>query len=116
MKRQHREFMGRRGEDMACEWMIERGWRILDRRRRTPLGEIDIVAMDGNCLVFAEVKWRRSANNLTESVPEANLTRVAAAGELVAPEYVGPTVDRRIDVVLLAPGTPIRHIANAWQP
>ena len=116
MKRQQREFMGRRAEDMACEWLIGRGWQILDRRRKTPLGEVDIVAMDGNCLVFVEVKWRKSADNLTEAVPDTNFARIAAAGEILAGDYVDGMTDRRIDVVLLAPGAPIRHIANAWQP
>jgi putative endonuclease len=116
MKRQQREFMGRRGEDLAVEWMMSRGWRILDRRRRTPVGEIDIVAQDGDCLVFAEVKWRRSNADLGHAIDERGLARIAGAAESVAHEYDGSGGDRRVDVVLISPGQPVRHIANAWQP
>jgi putative endonuclease len=52
---------GRSGEDAAARHLEELGYRIQDRNVRTPAGEIDIVARDGDCLVFVEVKARRSA-------------------------------------------------------
>lgn len=116
MKRQMREFMGRRGEDMAVEWMLERGWEVLDRRRKTRRGEIDVIARDGECIVFVEVKWRKRAGALDHAIDLRGLARVASASEAVAHEYAQDNEDLRIDVVLLAPGVPVRHIANAWQP
>jgi putative endonuclease len=53
--------LGKSGENYAC-WELERlGYEILDRRYRTRMGEIDIVARDGEVLAFIEVKARRSA-------------------------------------------------------
>ncbi len=57
----HQDRLGRRGEDLACEELRRRGYAILARRFRTRHGEIDIVARDGDVLVFVEVKARSSA-------------------------------------------------------
>lgn len=56
----HRVVLGKSGENYAC-WELERlGYEILERRYRTRVGEIDIVARDGATLAFIEVKARRS--------------------------------------------------------
>jgi putative endonuclease len=52
--------LGIRGEDVACRELERRGYAILARRFRTRNGEIDIIARDGETLVFVEVKARRS--------------------------------------------------------
>jgi putative endonuclease len=52
--------LGIRGEDAACRELERRGYAILARRFRTRHGEIDIIARDGETLVFVEVKARRS--------------------------------------------------------
>jgi putative endonuclease len=54
----HRQTLGKRGEDLACEELQKRGYVIVDRRFRTRCGELDIVARDGDVLVFIEVKAR----------------------------------------------------------
>ena len=54
------ERLGRQGEDLACRELRRRGYAILARRFRTRHGEIDIVARDGDVLVFVEVKARTS--------------------------------------------------------
>lgn len=51
---------GRQGEDLAAAWLAEAGYRIIERNYRCLFGEIDIVAQDGDTLVFVEVKSRRS--------------------------------------------------------
>ena len=53
-----RQARGKRGEDVACAELSRRGYAILARRYRTRLGEIDIVARDGDTTVFVEVKLR----------------------------------------------------------
>ena len=52
--------VGQAGEEAAASYLQRLGWRILERNCRLPGGEIDIVAQDGSCLVFVEVKTRRS--------------------------------------------------------
>ena len=53
-----RGAFGQLGEDLACEELSRRGYAILERRFRTRCGELDIIARDGNVLVFVEVKAR----------------------------------------------------------
>lgn len=52
--------VGDHGEELACEHVVGCGWRLVERNWRCPGGEIDIIAWDGACLVFCEVKTRRS--------------------------------------------------------
>lgn len=51
---------GDRGEELACQYLKKNGYKILERNYRIRGGEIDIVAKDGDCLVFVEVKTRYS--------------------------------------------------------
>ena len=53
-----RHDFGKTGEDLACAELARRGYAILARRYRTRYGEIDIVARDGQSIVFVEVKAR----------------------------------------------------------
>lgn len=116
MKRQQAERHGRTGETRAALWLQAKGWRVLARRRKTPLGEIDLICKRGGIVAFVEVKWRKSAADLDHAIDEYRLSRVAAAVEAVAHEYAQDGEDIRIDVLLLAPGRLPRHIVNAWQP
>ena len=112
--RQAAEAAGRRGERIAGWWLRLKGWSILDRRVRTPAGEVDIVARRGNLIAFVEVKARRTTAELDFAIDERRLARVAAAAEVLMPRYAGPGDDIRVDVILLAPGSRPRHIENAW--
>jgi putative endonuclease len=51
---------GKRGEELAAAYLKDAGYRILERNFRCLFGEIDIVAEEGETLVFVEVKSRRS--------------------------------------------------------
>lgn len=113
-QRRAAETSGRRGERLAAWWLRLKGWRILDRRVRTPAGEVDLVARRGNLVAFVEVKSRRTAAELDHAIDQRRLARVAAAAEVLMPRYAGPGDDIRVDVILLAPGTRPRHIENAW--
>ncbi|MBB3875395.1 YraN family protein [Sphingomonas aquatilis] len=113
-QRREAEAAGRRGERLAAWWLRLKGWRILDRRVRTPAGEVDIIARRGALIAFVEVKTRATAAELDFAIDERRLARVAAAAEVLMPRYAGPGDDIRVDVILLAPGTRPRHIENAW--
>ncbi|MBJ7899730.1 MAG: YraN family protein [Cyanobacteria bacterium RI_101] len=56
--------LGQSGEDLVAEWLSSQGWRILGRRWRWRLGEIDLIAQQVNpaLIAFVEVKTRRSGN------------------------------------------------------
>ncbi|HVJ02339.1 MAG TPA: YraN family protein [Sphingomonas sp.] len=108
------EASGRRGERVAGWWLRLKGWRILERRLRTPVGEVDLVVRRGNLVAFVEVKTRATGAELDFAIDERRLARVAAAAEYLMPRFAGPGDDIRVDVVLIAPRTPPRHIENAW--
>lgn len=108
------EKRGRQGERIAAWWLRLKGWSILDRRVRTPAGEVDLVVRRGAMVAFVEVKARRSDAALDEAIDMRRLTRVAAAAESLAARYLKSGDDMRIDVILLAPGRPPRHLENVW--
>jgi putative endonuclease len=56
-----RQALGKSGEDLAVAELERRGYAVLERRYRTRHGEIDIVAQDGDAIVFVEVKARTTA-------------------------------------------------------
>ena len=58
MSEDRRQSLGKLGENLACAALAQRGYAIIRTRYRTKLGEIDIVARDGDTLVFVEVKAR----------------------------------------------------------
>lgn len=113
-RRRAAEAAGRRGERIAGWWLRLQGWQILDRRVRTPAGEVDLVARKGNLVAFVEVKTRATAADLDFAIDERRLSRVAATAEVLMERYAGPGDDIRVDVILLAPGTAPRHVENAW--
>jgi len=63
--------MGRIGEELACREIEKMGYRILERNYRSKLGEIDLIAMDGNVLVFIEVKTRSSSIDYAKEAIDA---------------------------------------------
>jgi putative endonuclease len=115
-KRMAAEARGRHGENLACEWLREQGFEILAQRVKTKLGEVDIIARQDGITVFVEVKWRAREADRAFAIDERRLIRVARAAELLMPTYVKEGDDMRIDILLLAPDAPVRHIANAWMP
>ncbi|MCW3837364.1 YraN family protein [Sphingomonas canadensis] len=108
------ESRGRDGETQAAWFLRMKGWRILDRRVRTPAGEVDLVARRGSLIAFVEVKTRARGADLDHAIDAHRLRRVAAAAEYLMQRYAGPGDDIRVDVILIAPGTLPRHIENAW--
>ena len=116
MKRQLAERSGRDAEARAASWLSGQGWSILAERVKMKGGEVDLIARKEAVVAFVEVKWRYRPEELDFAIDERRLARVAAAAEALAADYASGGEDIRIDVILLAPGTPPRHIANAWQP
>ncbi|NJC32987.1 putative endonuclease [Sphingomonas jejuensis] len=110
------ERRGRAGETAAAWWLRLKGWTILDRRVRTPLGEVDLIARRAGLVAFVEVKTRATGAELDLAIDHRRLSRVAAATEMLAHRYAAPGDDIRIDVVLIALSRPfaLRHIENAW--
>ena len=61
-KKDRRHRLGARGEQLAVDFLKRLGYRIIAQGHRKKLGEIDVIAVDGQCMVFVEVKtWRSNA-------------------------------------------------------
>jgi putative endonuclease len=93
--------LGRRGERAAEKHLRRNGFRIVARNFRAAGAEIDIVAMDGDVLVFVEVKTRRSreAGAPEEAVDERKQKRMRRAAEIFATRYRADDITMRFDVV-----------------
>lgn len=108
--------LGRFGEALAERYLRDQGWQILARNWRCPHGELDIVALDGSCLVAAEVKTRRGVRfgEPVEAVTWAKAARLRRCAGAFVQQASGGFGGVRIDVLglLLEPGRPvtIRHV------
>lgn len=114
MNRRERERKGRRAETLAAWWLRLKGWRILARRVRTPLGEVDLIARRGRILAFVEVKARASNDSAGLALDEWRLRRVVAAAGALAHRYARPGDDLRIDAIFMVPGRLPQHVQNVW--
>ncbi len=114
MKRQRAEQGGRRAERLAALWLQLKGWKILGRRVRTPVGAVDLVARRGRIVAFVEVKARATAEDAALALDEWRLRRVAAAAEALAPRYARAGDDIRLDAIFIVPRRLPRHMANIW--
>jgi len=115
MNRQRAERGGRRAEAIAALWLQVKGWRILARRLRTPVGEVDLVARRGRILAFVEVKARANVDQAAYALDEYRLRRVAAAAHASSHRFARAGDDIRIDAMFIVPGRLPRHLANVWR-
>ena len=108
---------GRRGERLAAWWLRLKGYRILARDLRTPVGEIDIVARRGRVLALVEVKLRPRAAAALEAIsPRQQQRIVRAAGAFLQRHRKLADLDLRFDTVVVVPGRWPRHVPDAWRP
>jgi putative endonuclease len=102
-------------ESRAAMLLIAKGFRILTRRWRSPVGEIDIIARRRSLLVFVEVKARATLDDAAWSVTDRQRVRIVAAAEAWLARNADDRIrDIRFDAVLVAPGHIPRHIPAAF--
>jgi putative endonuclease len=107
--------LGLSAESRAAALLIAKGFRILARRFRSPVGEIDIVARRRHLLVFVEVKARERLDDAAWSVTERQRARIIAAAEAWLADHPDPSIqDIRFDAMLVAPGRMPQHIPAAF--
>ncbi len=107
---------GRAAERRAAWWLRLKGYRIVAKDFRAPVGEIDLVARRGRVLALVEVKARASLTEAAHALGARQRRRIERAGTIFLqhrPELAA--MDLRFDLVLLAPGRWPRHIADAWR-
>ena len=102
-------------ESRAAAFLIAKGFRILARRWKSPVGEIDIIARRRSLLVFVEVKARERLDDAAWAVTDRQRLRIAAAAEVWLAQNADDRIrDIRFDAMLVAPGRIPRHIPAAF--
>ena len=96
-----RIYLGKSGENAACDELRRRGYAILARGYRTRMGEIDIIARDGPTLVFVEVKARTSDRygGVAYAVTPQKVRRLRRLAGLWLAAQAGRFSAVRIDVI-----------------
>jgi putative endonuclease len=115
------KIVGREGESLACEYLKAQGYKILEQNFHNKLGEIDLIAQDGQIICFVEVKTRRSLNQGQpyEAVNPFKMRKLSLmATSYLKYKYRSLEIPSRFDVISIVQdktGSPrIQHIKNAF--
>src|SRR5262245_63435169 len=96
--------LGLSAETRAAALLMAKGFRIVARRWKSPVGEIDLVARRRRLLVFVEVKARAAFDDAAEAVTERQRRRIVAAAQAWLARHGGDLdCDNRFDAVLVVP-------------
>ncbi|HJM89457.1 MAG TPA: YraN family protein [Dehalococcoidia bacterium] len=116
----YRQRLGQRGEDLAAEYLEERGYKVIDRNVRRREGEIDLIATHQKTLVIVEVKLRSSAQfgGAVEALTSAKQRRLRELAVGYSVDHPELPSDVRIDLIaidLAADGEvgEVQHVVSA---
>lgn len=116
-RRVAREQKGRVAEAIAALVLMLKGYRILARRRRTPQGEIDLIAVRGRRLAFVEVKRRPNRGDAEASLTPLQTGRLHDAAEhWLASRRRYADHDLAFDALFVLPWRWPLHLRDALQP
>ena len=116
-----KKIRGKKGEDLACRYLKEQGYRILDRNVRYKMGEIDIVAQIDDTICFVEVKARTRTDygmprDAVDVRKQHKLIRCAQLYLKLQPGYAqrySPRMDI-VEILYREDGVFARHTSNAF--
>lgn len=111
--------LGKAGEEMAVQFLVEKGYKIIEQNYRFGHGEIDIIAEDKGILVFVEVKTRNTLEfgRPEEAVSRSKLKRIKKIAEGYLYEKEIDDKVCRLDVIAILQMKGIKeinHIENAY--
>ena len=111
----NKRAFGNEGEQAACDYLVRKGWEILDRNVRRGRGEIDIIARKRKITAFIEVKRRTTTafGTPAEAVNAEKQRRIAHAAALYMQQQDLQDACVRFDVIEILSGE-IRHIEGAF--
>lgn len=114
--------LGKRGEEIAGEYLLDKGYRLVTTNFRNRLGEVDLIAIDPNYneTVFVEVKTRRTQTYGTpeEAVDGLKLHKIVKVAESYMQTHAGADDDWRVDIISIAHtggGLRIDHLENVGE-
>ncbi len=116
--------LGERGERLAEEYLIKKGWRLIARQFRAAPGEIDLIMEEGETVVFVEVKTRASSRygSPFEAVDEVKQRHIVQTALCYLKQRGQLERRSRFDIVSIIwpdedDGQPtIEHFPDAFQP
>ncbi len=118
----YKDELGQFGENLACEYLVKKGYKIIDRNVRQKWGELDIIAKSTDkTLVFVEVKTMREISgglSPENQITKSKLKKTQRATMLYAghyPELIDNNKGWRIDLVAIlikTEGPSVRHYEN----
>lgn len=116
-ERRRRYKKGLWAEFAAEIFLMVKGYRVLERRYKTPVGEIDILAAKKRALVAVEVKARGDTQSALYAVTYKNRSRIERAlSYYISRHPQWADKDVRFDVITIKLPFFIAHIDNAWRP
>lgn len=104
--------------EIIAAWFLRlKGYRVLARRYKTPVGEIDLVAKRGRSIAFIEVKARQKIDDALAAVTPSMQSRIIRAAQYFMSRHTNyGDMALRFDLMAMAPPFYIRHLDNAWRP
>ena len=97
-------------------WLRLKGYQILDRRLKTPVGELDLIARRGKVICFVEVKARNTRDAALDALGTRQRRRIErAAAWWCANRQHDPTISLRFDLIAVTPGRRPVHVMDAWR-
>jgi putative endonuclease len=102
-------------EWIAAAWLMSRGYRLLARRYRTKLGEIDLIVKRGSTVAFVEVKNRATHEAAEDAITVAAEQRIRNAADIwLARHPAAEGLTFRFDIVLVSPWRLPKHLVHAF--
>ncbi len=115
MNKVSRYHKGVLAERVAALFLILKGYRVLEMRYKTHVGEVDIIARKGRTFVFAEVKYRATYEEGIHSISQQAKTRIMRSADYYRMKNLAhEEMDMRFDALILSPPFYIKHLRNAW--
>jgi putative endonuclease len=116
----HPHQLGRRSEDVACAYLIARGWRILERNYRAGHKEIDIIARSGDTIAFVEVKARAGDDwgHPLEAITWLKRREIAHVARAWLQKNRCATLEYRFDAIAIqwrGRSHVLEYVPNAWR-
>lgn len=114
-----KQLLGREGEQLAERYLREKGYKLLERNYRCPVGELDLIVLDRRTVVFVEVKTRAGYRfgNPLESVDRRKQKKIIGAARFFLSQHRLHDRDARFDVVgisTMGREPLVDHIQNAF--
>ena len=115
-QRRRSQRWGQWAEWLAAGLLLLKGYRVVERRHKTPVGEIDLIARRGRTIIFVEVKARGTIELAAHAITHRQRDRIARAAQYwLSQNSDAQEADLRFDAILVASPWQVHHVKDAFQ-